>query len=81
MPPYHLTNFKIEKYYKNEPKFSGIYSRNNLPKIKDRAYEINLYEYKPIGTDWIAFYVNGNNAIYFNSFGIDHIPKEIKEYI
>ena len=37
-----LTNFKIQKYYQNEPKFNGSYSRNSLPKIKDGAYVINL---------------------------------------
>ena len=52
-----LTNFKIQKYYKNKPKFNGVYSRNNLPKIKDGAYVINHDEYKSIGTHWIA-YVN-----------------------
>ena len=35
MPPHPLTNFEIQKYYQNEPKFNGIYSKNNLPKIKD----------------------------------------------
>ena len=50
-----LTNFKIQKYYKNKPKFNGVYSRNNLPKIKDGAYVINHDEYKSIGTHWIAF--------------------------
>ena len=38
MPPHSLTNFEIQKYYQNEPKFSGVYSRNNLPKIKNGAY-------------------------------------------
>ena len=65
MPPYLLTNFEIQKYYqnhaqgssKNEPRFSGIYSRDNLPKIKDVAYVINLDEYSDIGTHWIALYV------------------------
>ena len=33
MPPHHLTNFATQKYYQNEPKFNGVYSRNNLPKI------------------------------------------------
>ena len=33
--PHPLTNFEIQKYYQNEPKFNGVYSRNNLPKIKD----------------------------------------------
>ena len=39
-------NFEVQKYYQNEPKFNGIYSRKNLPKIKDGAYVINLDEYK-----------------------------------
>ena len=36
---------------------------------------------KSTGTHCIAFYVNGNNIIYFDSFGVDHIPKEIKKFI
>ena len=77
MPPHSLTNFEIQKYYQNEPKFNGVYSRNNLPKIKDGAYVINLDEYKSIGTHWIALYVNAENVTYFDSFGVEHIPKEI----
>ena len=77
MSSHPLTNFEIQKYYQNEPKFNGVYSRNNLPKIKDGAYVINLDEYKSIGTHWIAFYVNAENVTYFDSFGVDHIPKEI----
>ena len=77
MSPYPLTNFEIQNYYQNEPKFNGVYSRNNLPKIKDGAYVINLDEFESIGTYWIALYVNGNNIIYFDSFGVEHIPKEI----
>ena len=46
MLPYPLTNFEIRKYYQNEPKLSGVCSRNNLPKIKDGAYVINLDEFK-----------------------------------
>ena len=45
MPPHPLTYFEIKKYYLNERKFNGVYSRNNLPKIKDEAYVINLDEY------------------------------------
>ena len=60
MPPHPLTNFEIQKYYKNEPRFNGIYSRDNLPKIKDRAYVINLDEYSDIGTHWVALYVHSN---------------------
>ena len=83
MPPHPLTNFEIQKCYQNEPKFSGVYSRNNLPNIKDGAYVINLDEFKSIETHWIALCVNGNNrrgsydVIYFDTSGVEHIPKEI----
>ena len=50
--------------------FNGVYSRNNLSKIKDGEYIINLDEYKSIGTHWIALYGNDNNVTYFNSFGV-----------
>ena len=35
MPPHPLTNFEMQKNDQNKPKFNGVYSRNNLPKIKD----------------------------------------------
>ena len=57
MLPHPLTNFEIQKNYQNEPKFNDVYSRNNLPKIKDGAYIINL-EFKSIGTHWIVLELN-----------------------
>ena len=50
MPPYPLTNFKIRKYYQNEPKFNGVYSRNNSSKKNMRIYIINHDENESIGT-------------------------------
>ena len=61
IPPYPLTNFEIQKY-KNESRFNGVFSKNNLPeynsikKIKDGAYIINLDEYANVGTHWIALF-------------------------
>ena len=81
MPPHPWTSFEIQNCYQNEPKFNGVYSRNNLTKIKNGVYVINHDEFKSIGTNWIAFYVNGNNIIYFYSIGVEHIPKEIKKII
>ena len=81
MPPHALTNFEIQKYYQNEPTFNGVYSRNNLPKMKDGVYVINLDEFKSIGTHWIALYVNPENVAYFHSFGVEHNPKEIRKFI
>ena len=82
MPPHPLTNFEIQKYYKNEPRFNGVFSRNNLPKkIKDGAYVINLDKYADVGTHWIALFCNRNEIVYFDSFGVEHIPEEIKEFI
>ena len=81
MPPHPLTNFEIQKYYQNEPRFNGVYSRDNLPKIKDGAYVINLDEYSDIGTHWVALYVQNNDVTYFDSFGVERIPKEIRIFI
>ena len=82
MTPHPLTKFEIQAYYQNEPRCIGVYSRDNLPdKIKDGAYVINLDEYSDIGTHWIALYVNNKTVTYFDSFGIEHIPKEVKKFI
>ena len=82
IPPNPLTNFEIQMYYQNEPRFNGFYSRDNLPdKIKDGAYVINLDEYSDIGTHWIALYVSNKTVTYFDSFGVEHNPKEIKKFI
>ena len=51
------------------------------PKIKDGAYVINLDEYSDIVTHWVALYVYNNDVTYFDSFGVEHIPKEIKTFI
>ena len=76
-----LTNFEIQAYYQNEPRFIGVYSRDNLPdKIKDGAYVTNLDEYPDIGTHWIALDVNKKTVTYFDSFGIEHIPKKVKKF-
>ena len=80
--PHPLTNFEIQEYYQNESKFDGLYSRDNLPnKIKDGAYVINLDEHTDIGTHWVALYVKNNDVTYFDSFGVEHIPNEIKKFI
>ena len=77
MLPHPLTNFEMQKY-QNEPKFSGVYSRDYLPdKIKYGAYMINLDGYSDIRTHWVALYVNNLDVTYFDSFGVEHIPKEI----
>ena len=81
--PFHpLTNIEISEYYKNEPRFNGVYSRNNLPnKIKKGAYVINLDEYENTGTHWVSLFVKPKYTVYFDSFGIEHIPKEIDKFI
>ena len=79
MPPHPSTNFEIQKYYQNEPVFLQeiIY----LKKIKDGAYLINLDEYADVGTHWIPLFCNRNEIVYFDSFGVEHVPEEIKEFV
>ena len=47
-PPHPLTNFEIQRYYQNKPRFNGVFSRNNFP--KDGAYVINLGKYPDVDT-------------------------------
>ena len=82
MPPHPLTNFEIQKYYKNEPRFYGVFSRNNLfEKLKDGAYIINLDEYADVGIHWTALFCKKNEIVYLDSLCVEHIPEEIKEFI
>ena len=80
MPSHLLTNFEIQEYYQNESKFYGVYPKDNLPKITDGVYVINLDEYSDIETHWFALYTH-SNVTYINSFGVEHITKEIKAFI
>ena len=82
MLPYPLTNFELEKCYQNEPRFNGIFSQNNLSlKIKDGPYVINLHEYADVDTHWIVLFCNRNEIVYFDSFVVEHVPQEIKEFV
>ena len=89
IPPHPLTNFEIQTYYENEPRFNGVCSRKNLPeKIKDGYIMIYLYN-KPwwICRCWYALYFfillfcNRNKSVYFNSFDVEYIPEEIEIFI
>ena len=82
LTPFHpLTNFEIQDYFKDEPRFNGVFSRNNLPNFKNGAHVINLDHSKNTGTHWVVIFVKSNEVIYFDSFGVEYIPKEIMEKI
>ena len=51
------------KYYENKSRFNSVYSRDNLSKIKNGEYIINLDEYSDIGTHWVGLWVNNNNVL------------------
>ena len=98
--PHPLTDFEIQAYYQNDPRFNGVFSRDNLPNtihsyelrsrklgsavgstVENGSYLINLDEYRDIGTHWVALYVNNKTVTYLDSFGVEHIPKEIIKFI
>ena len=91
MASHPLTNFQMQKYYLNEPRFNGVYSRDNLPKrnfvecnsfgIKDEAYVTNLDEYSDIVTHWSDLYVQNNDVTCLDNFEVEHILKEFKTFI
>ena len=42
-------------------------------------YVLHLDEYADVGTHWIVLFCRKNEIVYFNSFGVEHVPEEIKE--
>ena len=82
IPPHSLANFEIQKYYKNEARFNGVFSRKNLPKkIKDEAYVINLDEYANIGTHWIALFCKKMKLFISIVLVLNIFPKKLKNLL
>ena len=82
MSPHPLANLEMQGYYQNEPRFNGVFSRDKLPqKIMDGTYVINLDEYEDVGTHWIALFCNRSEIAYLDSFGVEHVPEKIKEFV
>ena len=81
MPPYPLTNFEIQNIIKIKLNLMEFILEIIFPKIKDRAYVINLDEYSDTEIHRTALYVLNNNITYFGSFEVEHILQEIKTFI
>ena len=64
-------------YFKDVKGFNGVFSRNNLPKLKNGAYVINLHHSENTLKQWVVIFVKSNEVIHFDSFGVEYIPKEI----
>ena len=72
-----MTDFEIIDYFKDVKGFNGVYYRNNLPSLKKGAYAINLDQSENTGTYWNVVFLKKDEVIYFDSFGVEYIPKEI----
>ena len=72
-----LKNIEITNYFNDKSSFNGVFSRKNLPKIKDGAYVINLDDKNSKGTHWVSLFIDRNTALYFHSFGIEYILQEV----
>ena len=78
MPPHPLTNFEIQMVLQYN---NGVYSRNNLSKVKDGAYTINADEYESMGSHWVAWYVNAENVIYFDNVELNIFQKKLENLL
>ena len=72
-----LNNTKISNYLNHDPKFNGVLSKTNLPKIKGEAYVINFDDENSKETHWVSLFIDKNTAVYFDSFRIECIPQEV----
>ena len=76
VPLHLLNNIEITNYFKYEPKFNGVCSRNILPRIKDEAY-VNVDNKKSREIHWISLFIDRNTAVYFDYFVIEYIPQKV----
>ena len=74
LPLHSLSNIE---YFNYEPRFNSVFSRNNLLRLKDRAYFINLDDKISEGTHWVSLFIDRNTVVDFDSFGIEYIPQEV----
>ena len=79
-----LSNFDILKIakYLEIPYFKGVFTRDQLPeKLENKESGIvNFNTSKEPGSHWVAYFRDGNQKIYFDSFG-QVIPTEIEKYL
>ena len=68
VPLHLLSNIEITKYFNNDLRFNGVFSRNNLSRIKDGVYVINLDDKKIKGRHCVKLFIDRNTAVYFHSF-------------
>ena len=80
MLPHPWIIFKIQKYYQKKPQIGGNYSRNNLLNVKDGTCVINV-QYNSVEIHWIDLYVNGDNATYFDDYGVEIFQNKFKKFI
>ena len=66
-----------DNYFNYVHRFNSVFSRKNLPKIKDGVYVINLDDKNSNGTYWVSLFIDNNLAVYFDSFGIEYTPQEV----
>ena len=74
VPLHPLNNIEITIYFKYEPRFNCVFSRNNLPGIKDRVYIASLGDKNSKGKHWVSLFIDKYTTVYFDSFGIKYVP-------
>ena len=78
---FYSSAIELTKYFSDKPRFNGVFSRANLPRIKNRANVINLYDKQSKETHLVSLLIDRNTAVYFDSFGIEYITQKVLKKI
>ena len=57
---HHLNNIEITKHFGHKLRINGVFSRDNLPQIKDITNVINLQDKNSEGTHWLSLFIDKN---------------------
>lgn len=75
-----LTSTDIDNYYKGNKNFGGWFNKNQLPRIKNKFYMVNMEDSGGGGTHWVMVYNRKPMCIYYDSFGL-HPPPDIEKFM
>ena len=63
----------MAKYFNYKPRFNGVFSKDNLPRIKNGVCVINLDDKHSKGTHWVSLFIDIITAVYFDKFITNNI--------
>ncbi len=64
-----ISSDDLNRIFHRNPHYGGVFSKDEIPQLKNKFYVINMSDHDKDGTHWVLIDNVGKNCIYFDSFG------------